>query len=138
MGRLGQGADRTAHGYESVTPAKLKRTDLPDEKARAAGQAPKPRLKADKETGCIFLDSETTLAGIPRAAWEYKLGNRSALEWILDQYKEKKPRDPTIREKFDIYRFGDYKDRVVDLLARVTTVSVKTTEIVEAMRRAKR
>jgi predicted helicase len=33
-----------------------------------------------------------------------KLGNRCALEWILDQYKEKKPKDPTIREKFNTYR----------------------------------
>jgi hypothetical protein len=28
-------------------------------------------------------------------AWEYRLGNRCALEWILDQHKEKKPTDPT-------------------------------------------
>jgi hypothetical protein len=38
---------------------------------------------------------------------------------ILDQYKEKKPRDPTIREKFNTYRFADYKEKVVDLLMRV-------------------
>lgn len=34
---------------------------------------------------------------IPEECWDYKLGNRSGLEWILDQYKEKTPRDPTIR-----------------------------------------
>ena len=68
----------------------------------------------------------------------YKLGNRSALEWILDQYKEKKPKDPTIREKFDTYRFADYKDQVIDLLARVTRVSVETQQIVMAMRHAQR
>ncbi|MCK5717502.1 MAG: hypothetical protein KAH77_08435 [Thiomargarita sp.] len=33
------------------------------------------------------------LQGIPAEVFQYKLGNRSALEWILDQYKEKKPRD---------------------------------------------
>jgi len=38
------------------------------------------------------------LTSIPPEAWDYRLGNRSALEWILDQYKEKKPKDPTIRE----------------------------------------
>jgi predicted helicase len=48
-----------------------------------------------------------TLAGIPAEAWNYRLGNRSGLEWILDQYKESKPKDPTIREKFDTYRFAD-------------------------------
>ncbi|MEO8587795.1 MAG: hypothetical protein ABI432_00350 [Flavobacteriales bacterium] len=34
------------------------------------------------------------------------LGNRTALEWVLDQYKEKTPMDPTIREKFNTYRFA--------------------------------
>jgi len=67
-----------------------------------------------------------------------RLGNRSALDWVLDQYKEKKPKDPTIREKFNTYRFGDYKEKVVDLLMRVTTVSVETMHIVRAMELAAR
>ena len=74
------------------------------------------------------------ISGIPSEAWEYKLGNRSALEWILDQYKESKPKDPTIREKFDTYRFADYKEKVIDLLMRVTTVSVSTVAIIRAMK----
>ena len=125
-------------GYETLTPWPLVRTDIPDEKARLNGVGPKAMLKADKDIGRIALDSETTLAGIPPAAWTYKLGNRSALEWILDQYKEKKPRDPTIRAKFDTYHFADYKDHVIDLLARVTRVSVETQAIVAAMREATR
>ena len=84
--------------------------------------------------GVIQLDSETQLAGVPREAWEYRLGNRSALEWILDQHKEKTPKDPTIREKFNTYRFADHKEKVIDLLMRVTRVSVETVAIVEAMR----
>ena len=72
-------------------------------------------------------NSETTLTGI-----------RSALEWILDQYKEKKPKDPTIREKFNTYRFADYKEKVVDLLMRVTTVSVRTVVLLESMKRISR
>ena len=75
---------------------------------------------------------------MPPDAWRYQLGNRCAIEWVLDQYKEKKPKDPTIREKFDTYRFADYKVRVIDLLARVTTVSVETMKIVDAMRLALR
>lgn len=66
-------------------------------------------------------------------AWEYKLGNRSAIEWVLDRYKERKPRDPTIREKFNTYRFADYKEEVIDLLGRVTAVSVATMEIIGEM-----
>jgi predicted helicase len=125
-------------GYESVTPWPLKRTDTRDTKARSAGVAPKTMLKSDKAAGTITLDSETTLSGIPAEAWGYVLGNRSALDWILDQHKEKTPKDPTIREKFNTYRFADHKEKVVDLIARVTRVSVETMEIVEAMRQAKR
>ena len=120
-------------GYEAATPFSLTRTDTPDEKALAAGMAPKAMLRADPAAGSIALDSETSLRDIPPAAWTYKLGNRSAIEWVLDQYKEKKPKDPTIREKFDTYRFADYKDEVIDLLMRVTTVSVESVAITQKM-----
>lgn len=122
-------------GYEQVEPFNLKRIDQPDKKSRKAGVTPKPMLKADKEAGSILLDSETALYGIPSEAWTYTLGNRSALEWILHQYKEKKPKDPTIRERFNNYRFVDYKEKVIDLLMQVTTVSVRTVSIVDNMRR---
>ncbi len=125
-------------GYETLAPWPLTRADTPDGKALANGAMPKAMLKADKDNGRIVLDSETTLAGIPPEAWAYRLGNRSALEWILDQYKEKKPKDPTIREKFNTYRFADHKEKVVDLLLRVTRVSVDTQAIVEAMRATSR
>jgi predicted helicase len=121
-------------GYESVTPAKLKRIDVSDDQARKAGVPPQCLLKADKDGGRIMIDSETTLTGIPTEAWDYKLGNRSGLEWILDQYKEKKPKDPTIREKFNTYRFADYKEKVIALLMRVTTVSVRTADISRKMK----
>jgi predicted helicase len=41
---------------------------------------------------------------------------------------------PTIREKFDTYRFADCKEKVIDLLTRVTTVSVETVKVVNAMK----
>ena len=125
-------------GYEGVEPYGLTRLDVPDERARKAGLQPKPILKADREAGIITLDSETQLTGVPALAWTYRLGNRSALDWVLDQHKEKTPKDPTIRERFNTYRFADHKERVVELLGRVTTVSLSTMEIVEAMRGAER
>lgn len=125
-------------GYEAVEPWSLTRVDHLDEKARRIGMAPETMLKADKEAGRITVDSETSLAGVPPEAWDYRLGNRSALEWILDQYKEKKPKDPTIRAKFDTYRFADYKEKVIDLLRRVTTVSVATVKITREMKAARR
>ncbi|MGI9036877.1 MAG: type ISP restriction/modification enzyme, partial [Pyrinomonadaceae bacterium] len=93
----------------------------------------KTKLRADKSNGSIVIDSHTILSSIPPIAWEYKLGNRSALEWILDQYKERKPSDATIAEKFNTYKFEDYKEQVIDLLRRVTTVSVRTMEIINRM-----
>lgn len=125
-------------GYESVEPWPLERLDVPDEKALAAGVAPKALLKADKDNGIIRLDSETQLSGVPPQVWTYRLGNRSGVECVLDQYKEKTPKDPTIREKFNTYRFADYKEKVIDLIERVTRVSVETVAITEAMKAARR
>lgn len=125
-------------GYEGVDPWPVTRTDTPDTKASAAGVSPKVILKSDSDNGTITLDSETVLSGIPKAAWDYRLGNRSGLDWILDQHKEKTPKDPTIRAKFNNYRFADHKEKVIDLLTRVTRVSVETMEIIEAMKTAKR
>lgn len=93
----------------------------------------KVKLKADKENGIIEIDEATLLTGVPKVAWEYMLGNRSALEWVLDQYKEKKHSDPTIAAKFNTYRFADYKDHVIDLLRKVCTVSVETMKVISEM-----
>jgi predicted helicase len=113
--------------YETVKPYNLQ------EISTDTKETPKAKLKADKETGIITLDENTQLKGIPADAWRYKLGNRSALEWILDQYKESKPKDPTIAEKFNTYKFADYKTQVIDLLKRVCTVSVETIKIIDEM-----
>ena len=120
--------------FESADPYPLERIEKPPSRAASkSGQPPKPILCADKEKGLLIIDRQTTLAGVPEFAWEYQLGNRTALEWVLDQYKEKKPRDPTIRERFNNYRFANHKEQAIDLLRRVCTVSYKTAEIVGGM-----
>jgi predicted helicase len=121
--------------YETATPYPLDRSErLPIvENEAALALLQKAKLKAFKESGRIVLDGITELSGVPALAWDYKLGNRSALEWILDQYKEKKPSDPTIAEKFNTYKFADYKEQVIDLLERVCTVSIETMKIVKEM-----
>lgn len=113
--------------YESVQPYPLV------QKGIANKEHPKAKLKALKEDGIIVMDENTELTGFPSIAWEYKLGNRSALEWILDQYKENKPKDPTIAEQFNTYKFSDYKDHVINLLKSVCTVSVETMKVVGEM-----
>lgn len=114
--------------YETASPFPLQRDDKP---LKNSLSKPKVKLKADKSAGKIEIDEVTTLSGIPMQAWQYQLGNRSALEWVLDQYKEKTPSDKTILEKFNSYQFADYKEHVISLLQRVCTVSIETVKIVE-------
>ncbi len=71
---------------------------------------PTTRLIARKERGEIEIDTQTTLRGVPAEAWEYRLGTYSALEWVLERHKEKRPKDPTIAEKFNSCRFAEYKE----------------------------
>jgi predicted helicase len=116
--------------YEQAEPYALHREDKNTESVRKAIE---PRLMARKGTGIIEIDTLTTLRGVPGEAWDYRLGTYSAIEWILERYKEKTPKDPTIREKFNTYRFADYKEKVIDLIMRVCTVSVETMKIIKEM-----
>ena len=138
-------------GFETAEPWPLDRVDSPpahvDSRAAhpepvegpavrpstGSGRPAKTILRADQQRNRITLDDRTTLSGILPESWQYQLGSRSALEWVLDQYKERKPRDPTIGERFNTYRFADHKGRVIDLLTRVTTVSVQTVRIVDEL-----
>lgn len=117
-------------GYEQAQPYPLARQDLDPQATR---RAVVPRLIARRESGVIEVDTLTTLRGVPPEAWDYHLGTYTALEWVLERYKERPPRDPTIRERFNTYRFADYKETVIDLLCRVCTVSVETIKMVRQM-----
>ena len=120
-------------GYDQVDPYPLTRIDSTDRAAAAAGQAPRPILKSGPADGTILLDTETHLSGVPASAWRYVLGNRCAIDWVLDQHKEKRLKDPTIRDRFNTYRFADYKEPAIDLLRRLVTVSADTVAITDAM-----
>jgi predicted helicase len=115
--------------YETVKPYPLERKDT----NVTENHKVIPRLMAKKESGVIEVDTITTLHGVPTEVWDYRLGTYSAMEWILERYKEKKPKDPTIAEKFNTYKFADYKEKVVDLLMRVCRVSVETMRIMKEM-----
>ena len=124
--RMGEELLNLHLSFESAAPYPLERVD----KSNPPG---KPLLRADKDRGAITLDAATTLTGVPESAWRYRLGSRSALEWVLDQYKERKPRDPTIAAHFNTYRFANHKEQVIDLLQRVCTISVETEMIIQQM-----
>jgi predicted helicase len=98
----------------------------------------KPILRSDPSAGSVIVDADTQIMGIPRESWDYRLGNRSAIDWVLDQHREKKPRDPNIAAKFNTYRFADFKESMIALLAKVARMSVETVAITEAMKAAER
>jgi predicted helicase len=123
-------------GYKDAEPWNLVRRDVVDKGARSAGVSPKAVLRANINEDEIIIDSETRLQKIPSSAWSYRLGSRSALEWVLDQHKEKVVRDATIRDKFNSYNFAEHKERVIDLLGRVTRVSVETVAILSELTKA--
>ena len=86
----------------------------------------KMRLSKDKTQ--LKYNDFLTLDGIPAEAFDYRLGNRSALEWVIDQYRVKTDKrsgivnDPN-RESEPRY--------IVDLIGQVITLSLKTVEIVK-------
>ena len=65
--------------YESLDPYPLKFVETPGVPL-SYGVADKVRLSRDKT--CLRVNDALTLAGIPPAAFDYRLGNRSALEWV--------------------------------------------------------
>ena len=70
------------------------------------------------------------LAGIPAEAYEYKLGNKSALHWVIDQYQVSVDKRSGIEN--DPNRLDD-PEYIVRLVGQVVTVSVETVAIVKGL-----
>jgi predicted helicase len=81
----------------------------------------------------IKFDYLKSINGSYSLIYEHKIGNYSAIELILDQHKEKKLSNPVTAEKFNTYRFIDYIDKVIDIIKRITTVSLETMKIINQM-----
>ncbi len=86
----------------------------------------KMRLSKDKTQ--LKYNDFLTLDGIPAEVYDYRLGNRSALEWVVDQYRIKVDKRSGIVN--DPNR-ADQPQYIVDLIGCVITVSLKTVEIVK-------
>ena len=83
------------------------------------------RLSKDKMQ--LKYNDFLTLDGIPAEAFEYRLGNRSALEWVVDQYRVKVDKRSGIVNNPN--RASELR-YIVDLVGRVIYVSLRTVEIV--------
>ena len=88
----------------------------------------KRRLNKDKTE--LVVNGTLTLADIPPEAFRYRLGNRSALEWVIDQYQVSTDKRSGIVT--DPNRDDD-PEYIVRLVERVVRVSVETVEIVEGL-----
>ena len=86
------------------------------------------KMKLSKDKTQLRYNDFLTLDGIPVEAYAYRLGNRSALEWVVDQYRVKTDKRSGIVN--DPNR-ADQPRYIVDLVGRVITVSLKTVETVK-------
>ena len=85
------------------------------------------KMKFSKDKTQLIYNDFLTLDGIPAAVYDYRLGTRSALEWVVDQYRVKVDRRSGIENNPNRVDEPRY---IVDLIKRVITVSLKTVEIV--------
>ncbi len=107
-----------------------------------------PKLKVLKKEGVVLIDNQTSIEGIPPKAFEYKLGQRSPIEWALDQHKplstssSQKANYGVIFERFNTpvneqKRFKKIsRPLLIDLIPRLANLSLKTLDIKESIRNA--
>src|SRR5215472_789058 len=89
----------------------------------------KMRLSKDKTS--LRVNPSLTLSGIPPETFQYRLGNRSALEWVIDQYQVNQDKRSGIRS--DPNRADD-EQYIVRLVGQVVRVSLDTVRIVAGLR----
>ena len=104
----------------------LKYIETPD--MQVDWRVEKMRLSKDKTQ--LKYNDFLTLDGIPAAVFDYRLGTRSALEWVIDQYRVKVDKRSGIVN--DPNR-ADEPRYIVDLISRVITVSLKTVKTITAL-----
>ena len=96
----------------------------------------KLQLKKEKENIRIIIDDNTTLENIPKEIYQYTLGSKNSLQWVLEFYKESKHEiskdssdDEQVRKRFNTYKFSDHKEELITLLNKVTTVCLETVKL---------
>ena len=98
----------------------------PSAEQKAAGE------RCDRSV--IHYNDRITLSGIPEEAYRYQLGSRSAIEWIIDRYWVKTDKaSGIVNDPNDWSREVGDPRYILDLLARVVTVSVETMQIVDSL-----
>jgi len=93
----------------------------------------KMRLSTDRRV--VVVNESLRLGPLPAEVFQYRLGNRSALEWVIDQYQVSKDKRSGIES--DPNRLDD-EEYIVRLVGRVVTVSVETVKLVNELAQAMR
>ncbi len=125
-------------GYEEAAPYPLEERLAPRApdgpecyrllKMRWAGTS-----KAQDRSTIVYNDW-ITLAGIPDEAHEYVVGPRSALAWLMDRYRVRTDKaSGIVNDPNDWGAEIDNPRYIIDLVKRVTTVSVETVAIVKTL-----
>lgn len=120
-------------GYETVDPYPLDETvkeTLGDD--RDLYRVAKMKFKSKTDNSTIVYNAHITLSGIPDEAHSYKLGSRSAIEWLIDRYQVKTDKASGITN--DPNDWCDEQDDpryILDLVKRIVTVSIATMKIVD-------
>jgi predicted helicase len=112
--------------YENLEPWPLEWIETPG--VPLCYHVEKMRLAKDKTS--VKVNDSLTLAGIPPEVLDYRLGNRSALEWVIDQYQVTEDKRSGIRS--DPNR-ADNPQYIVRLVGQVVRVSVETVKIVKGL-----
>ena len=112
--------------YESAREFKLQRIENKEVKLGWRVEA----MKLTKDKSAIIYNDFLTLAGIPPEVFDYKLGNRSALEWVIDQYRASKDDHGNITS--DPNRLDD-EEYIVRLIGQVISVSLETQKLVNSL-----
>ncbi|MEZ4812002.1 MAG: type ISP restriction/modification enzyme [Caldisericia bacterium] len=89
------------------------------------------KMKLNKDKTELIYNRDITLKGIPPEVFEYKLGNRSALEWIIDQYRVKTDKRSGITQ--DPNNFDGNEYYIFELIGKIVTVSLETVKLVEQL-----
>jgi predicted helicase len=112
--------------YEKLEPWPLEWVESPD--VPLSYRVEKMKLTKDKRA--VIVNPSLTLRALPPECFEYRLGNRSALEWVIDQYQVKEDARSGIRS--DPNRADD-PEYIVRLVGQVVRVSVETVRIVKGL-----
>ena len=113
--------------YEQASEYKLERIENRDETLNWRVE----RMRLTKDKCAIIYNEFLTLGGVPPETFAYRLGNRSALEWVIDQYQVSTDKRSGITN--DPNR-EDEPDYIVKLIGKVITVSLETQNLVAQCR----